>query len=197
MALPAGLPAPVSAERIEGVARQLRAGAGQGSGGAAELVGPGSELEKLSHDFFTYSPVLTPLLSGHRAQLVVKATALGHVQQVAAACAQQQVPLTVRGAGTGNYGQCVPLAGGVVLDLSGLRQLRRFDPASGVLTAEAGCLLGDLDRQLAAHGRALRLTPSTSRSATLGASSPEDPAASVRCVGGSCGIPATCWVWKS
>ncbi|MCP9827513.1 FAD-binding oxidoreductase [Synechococcus sp. L2F] len=169
VALPAGLPAPVSAERIEAVARQLRAAAGPpGSGPAAELVGPGSELEKLSHDFFTYSPVLTPLLSGHHAQLVVKATQLGHVQQVAAACAHQQVPLTVRGAGTGNYGQCVPLAGGVVLDLSGLRQLRQFDAASGVLTAEAGCLLGDLDRQLAARGRALRLTPSTSRSATLG-----------------------------
>ena len=184
VALPAGLPAPVSAERIEAVSRQLRAAAGPpGSGPAAELVGPGSELEKLSHDFFTYSPVLTPLLSGHHAQLVVKATQLGHVQQVAAACAQQQVPLTVRGAGTGNYGQCVPLAGGVVLDLSGLRQLRQFDAASGVLTAEAGCLLGDLDRQLAVRGRALRLTPSTSRSATLGGF----------IAGGSGGIGSLCW----
>jgi FAD/FMN-containing dehydrogenase len=87
---------------------------------------------------------------------------------VAGACARHQVPLTVRGAGTGNYGQCVPLAGGLVLDLSGLKRLRAVDPLSGVVEAEAGCVLAELDAQLAPHGRALRLAPSTYRTATLG-----------------------------
>ena len=35
------------------------------------------------------------------------------------------VPLTVRGAGTGNYGQCVPLDGGVVMLTTGLQRIRR------------------------------------------------------------------------
>jgi FAD/FMN-containing dehydrogenase len=42
------------------------------------------------------------------------------------------------------------------------------DPLSGVVEAEAGCVLAELDAQLAPHGRALRLAPSTYRTATLG-----------------------------
>jgi FAD/FMN-containing dehydrogenase len=127
-----------------------------------------AELARLSRDFFDYSPVLTPRLADARAQLAVRPTSVAQVQQVAAACASHGIPLTLRGAGTGNYGQCVPLAGGVVLELTGLQRLRHLDPASGVLEVEAGALLAAIDRQLRPQGRALRLLPSTSRSASIG-----------------------------
>ncbi|MFM7634122.1 MAG: FAD-binding oxidoreductase [Cyanobacteriota bacterium] len=126
------------------------------------------ELQRLSRDYFDYSPVLVPLLEGRQADLVVKAGSLEQVVLVAGACARQRVPLTVRGAGTGNYGQCVPLQGGVVLDLAGLNRLRRLEPATGVVEVEAGCGLAALDQQLAPHGRAQRLAPSTYRSASVG-----------------------------
>ncbi len=161
--LPAGLPPAATPAQLAAVAAEL-----EGSGTALKLIEAGPELEHLSHDFHDYSPVLQPLLEGRRAQLAVRASTVEAVRRVAGACARHGVSLTVRGAGTGNYGQCVPLAGGVVLDLSGLDRLRRLDPASGILTAEAGSLLGDLDRQLAPLGRELRLSPSTRRSATLG-----------------------------
>jgi FAD/FMN-containing dehydrogenase len=45
------------------------------------------------------------------------------VQRVAGACARHRVPLTVRGGGTGNYGQCVPLHGGISLDMTGLNRV--------------------------------------------------------------------------
>ncbi len=153
---------PVSGACIDSLAAELD---GQP---ALELLRHPADLARLSRDFNDYSPVLQPLLAGCRAQLVVRALSVQAVMQVAAACARHGVPLTVRGAGTGNYGQCVPLAGGVVLDLSGLTALRQLDPHSGVVTVEAGCVLADLDRQLAPHGRALRLLPSTFRSATVG-----------------------------
>ena len=127
-----------------------------------------AELERLSRDFFDYSPVLIPLLQGCRAQLVAAAATVEQVRLVAGACARHGVPLTVRGAGTGNYGQCVPLQGGLVLDLSGLNRLRQLDPATGVVEVEAGALMGAIDLQLAPLGRALRLVPSTARSATIG-----------------------------
>lgn len=127
-----------------------------------------AELEKLSNDFHGFSPVLRQLLAGCRAQLAVAPREVEEVRLVAGACARLGVPLTVRGAGTGNYGQCVPLAGGVVLDMAGLAALREVEAATGVVEVEAGCLLADLDRGLAPHGRALRLAPSTWRTATVG-----------------------------
>ena len=127
-----------------------------------------AELERCSRDCFDYSPVLVPLLQGRRADLVVRATRLAQVLLVAGACARHGVPLTLRGAGTGNYGQCVPLQGGVVLDLTGLKRLRELDDGSGVVEVEPGCSLAALDRQLAPRGRALRLAPSTYRSASVG-----------------------------
>jgi len=126
------------------------------------------ELERLSRDYHDYSPVLVERFAGARAQLAVRARTVEQVRLVAGACARHGVPLTVRGAGTGNYGQCVPLAGGVVLDLTGLRRLRQLEPASGVIEVEAGAVMAAIDEQLASRGRALRLVPSTWRTATIG-----------------------------
>ena len=127
-----------------------------------------TELERCSGDFHDYSPVLRQLLVGCRGQLVACPTDVAEVMAVAGACARHGVPLTVRGAGTGNYGQCVPLAGGVVLEMGGLNRVRAVADDTGVVEAESGCLLADLDRQLLPHGRALRLAPSTYRISTLG-----------------------------
>ena len=127
-----------------------------------------AELERLSRDYSDYSPVLVERLRGCRAQLVASASSLEQVRLVAGACARHGIALTVRGAGTGNYGQCVPLQGGLVLDLCGLDRLRHFDAATGVIEVEAGSLMGGLNQQLEPLGRALRLVPSTARSATIG-----------------------------
>ncbi|MCP9890347.1 FAD-binding oxidoreductase [Cyanobium sp. Aljojuca 7D2] len=137
---------------------------------ALALLGPEApaELERLSRDYFDYSPVLVPQLQGCRAQLVAAAITVEQVRLVAGACARHGVPLTGRGAGTGNYGQCVPLQGGLVLDLTGLQRLRQLDEATGVIEVEAGALMGAIEQQLAPRGRALRLVPSTVRSATIG-----------------------------
>jgi hypothetical protein len=159
------LPPRPSAERIAALSAEL-----SGADASLELVETDQPalLERFSRDFFAYSPVLAPQLQEQRAQLVARITTVEQVQLVAGACCRHGVPLTVRGAGTGNYGQCVPLCGGLVLDLTPLNRLRRLDPLTGVLEVEAGALMGDLERRLAGHGRALRLVPSTVRSATIG-----------------------------
>ena len=88
------------------------------------------------------------------------------VMRIAAACARHRVPLTVRGGGTGNYGQAVPLAGGVVLDMARLDQVIWQRPGAGRFAAGARML--DIDRALAPAGHELRFYPSTRQHATIG-----------------------------
>ena len=82
------------------------------------------------------------------------------------ACARDAIPITLRGSGTGNYGQSVPLRGGVLLDLSGYNGFGWV--RDGVGRAQAGIRLAEFDRQARPHGWELRWLPSTFRSATLG-----------------------------
>ena len=133
-----------------------------------ELLQDPSELQRFSRDAYDYSPVLQPQLERCRADLVVRPTSIAAIEPLASACFCHQVPLTLRGTGTGNYGQSVPLEGGVVMLTSALQQVRSIDPQTGAVTVEPGCSLRDLDQQLRLQGRQLRLLPSTWRSATIG-----------------------------
>ena len=160
-ALPAPLPAAATAEQLEALASDLRAA------GLMPLRSAG-ELDGLSADAFVYSPVLQPLLQGRRAQIGVRPSQREQVPAIAAACARHGVSLTLRAAGTGNYGQGVPLAGGLVLDVTALNRLLTLDATSGVFCAEPGISLADLEQQLQQQGREPRLLPSTVRSASLG-----------------------------
>src|SRR5713101_10155258 len=83
------------------------------------LEDPGS-LRIRSRDFFWFSPILKESLEDKRAEIVVVPRDKADVMRLAAACAKHRVALTVRGGGTGNYGQAVTPAGGVVLDMTKL-----------------------------------------------------------------------------
>lgn len=125
-----------------------------------------SRVERLSQDFYWFSPVLKRQLEGLRAHAVARPRTEDEVRAVVAGCARLGVPITVRGSGTGNYGQCMPLHGGVILDLSAYNQLLWLQP--GVGRAQAGIRMMDFDKQASAQGWELRCVPSTFRSATLG-----------------------------
>lgn len=133
-----------------------------------------SRVDRLSQDFYWFSPVLKRQLEGLRADAVARPKTEDEIRAVVAGCASTGVPLTLRGSGTGNYGQCMPLHGGVILDLSAYNQLLWVRP--GVARAQAGIRMIELDRQAQQHREAdgsgmgweLRCVPSTFRSATLG-----------------------------
>jgi len=125
-----------------------------------------SRVERLSQDFYWFSPVLKRQLEGLRADIVARPKSEDEIRAVVAACATQGLPITVRGSGTGNYGQCMPLHGGVILDLSAYNQLLWQRP--GVARAQAGIRMMEMDRATQPNGWELRCVPSTYRSATLG-----------------------------
>ena len=130
-------------------------------------------MEGLSQDFYWFSPVLKRQLDGLRAGAVARPKTEDEIRAVVAVCAQQGLPITMRGSGTGNYGQCMPLYGGVILDLSACNQLLWVK--NGVDRAQAGIRMMEMDKQtqrLAGEGSLgweLRCVPSSFRSATLGA----------------------------
>ena len=91
-----------------------------------------------SRDFYWYSPVLKRQLDHVSADLVVTPSTEEEVARVLAACHRHRVPVTPRGAGTGNYGQAMPLSGGVVLSLAGLDAIGAI--ATGRVTAGPGSM---------------------------------------------------------
>lgn len=119
-----------------------------------------------SRDFFWYSPVLKRQLDHVSADLVVTPKTEDEVLRVLATCYAHDVPVTTRGAGTGNYGQAMPLSGGVVLNLAEMNKV--LEIGRGTVRSQAGAVLSAVDDETRSTGQELRLHPSTYRTATLG-----------------------------
>ncbi|MEG5032207.1 FAD-binding oxidoreductase [Microcoleus sp. AT3-D2] len=131
-----------------------------------EIISDRAQVVKLSQDYYHFSPVLQPLLSDKTGDLVVRPASEAEVLRIAAACVKSKIPLTVRGAGTGNYGQCIPLKGGVILDISKMNSIRWIKP--GLACVEPGVKMSVFDKQARETGWELRMVPSTYRTATIG-----------------------------
>lgn len=123
-------------------------------------------VRKRSRDFFWYSPILNAELSDKSADVIVSPRDEAEIVRVAASCAKRRIPLTVRAAGTGNYGQAVPLAGGVLLDITALTAIEWQKP--GAIRVGAGAKMLDIDMATRPFGYELRMHPSTKRTATIG-----------------------------
>ena len=131
-----------------------------------EIISDRAQVVKLSQDYYHFSPVLQPLLSDKTGDLVVRPASEAEVLRIAAACVKSKIPLTVRGAGTGNYGQCIPLKGGVILDTTKMHSIRWIKP--GLACVEPGVKMSVFDKQARETGWELRMVPSTYRTATIG-----------------------------
>ncbi|MDE3104938.1 MAG: FAD-binding oxidoreductase [Acidobacteriota bacterium] len=122
---------------------------------------------RLSRDFYWYSPVLKRELETKVGDVVVQPVSVEEVRATLQLCYQLQVPVTVRGAGTGNYGQAIPLAGGVVLDLALMDRIEAITP-EGVAVCQPGVRLGALENEARTQGWELRCYPSTVAKASVG-----------------------------
>src|SRR5260221_4403632 len=124
-----------------------------------------TDLKRRSRDYYWYSPILNEELKDKLADVIVTPKDEGEVIRVAAACAKHRIPLTPRGGATGNYGQCVPLEGGVVLDMAALDKIAWQIPRK--VRVQAGAKLSDIDAATRPNGFELRMHPSTKRSAAI------------------------------
>jgi len=136
-------------------------------GDAARVIDNPQVVERLSRDFFWYSPVLKKQLDGKTADVVVQPVNAEEVQRVLGFCFANEVPVTARGSGTGNYGQAVPLHRGVVLDLSLMDKIDAITE-DGVAICGPGVRLAALEAEVRKSGWELRCYPSTVVKASVG-----------------------------
>ena len=124
-------------------------------------------VEKLSKDFYWYSPVLERQLKDLRGDVVVQPENASQVEAVLRFAFANDLPVTARGAGTGNYGQAIPLRGGIVLDLAKMDRILEIESA-GVARCEPGARLGAVEVAARQAGWELRCYPSTYVKASVG-----------------------------
>lgn len=136
-------------------------------GDPARVLTSAAVIDRLSHDFYWYSPILRPQLAGKTGDVAVQPVNVEEVLAVMRFAGRHEIPVTVRGAGTGNYGQCVPLHGGIILDLSLMDKLEGIT-ADGVAICQPGLRLGVLETEARKQGWELRMYPSTLVKASIG-----------------------------
>ncbi|MBA8817490.1 FAD/FMN-containing dehydrogenase [Microbacterium halimionae] len=136
-----------------------------------QLLGPrgvsrdARQREKASVDGARMSPIIAELLPLGIADLVAFPTNAEQIAGVVAAAVRRGVPVTPRGKGTGNYGQAIPMSGGLVLDMSRARAV--IGVSGDTITADAGAPITALEQAARAEGKQLWMYPSTVHS-TIG-----------------------------
>lgn len=122
-------------------------------------------VQRKSRDFYWYSPILKRQLDHVTADFIASPKNENEVRTILAVCYAHDVPVTPRGAGTGNYGQSMPLNGGCVLATNAMTGFEILDDR---MICEPGAILNDLEEACRAKSREIRLFPSTTKTATVG-----------------------------
>ena len=141
-----------------------------------------------------FSPVMKDDALGHVADLIVQPRDKADVLRIASAAARTRMPLVMRGAGTCNFGQGIPLAGGAMVDMTGLDRVLRA--GAGRVRAEAGARLAAIDEATRPTGWELRIHSSPRRSPRWAASSAAGTRAWAAAPGASCATAATSSAWR-
>lgn len=77
-------------------------------------------------------------------EIVVKAQCAKEISAVMKYADSELIPVTPRGAGTGLVGAAVPVNGGIVVDVSGMKRILELDRENLTVTVEPGVLLMEL-----------------------------------------------------
>ncbi|MCY4317088.1 MAG: FAD-binding oxidoreductase [Roseovarius sp.] len=123
-------------------------------------------IRKRSRDFFWYSPLLNAQLRYCFGNLVALPGSADEMSRCLSTACKHVIPVILRGGGTGNYGQSVPLMGGLIIDTTGMSKI--ISIGDETICVESGALMADINAALLRHGREMAMYPSTQDMATIG-----------------------------
>ncbi|KAL0088604.1 hypothetical protein F4703DRAFT_1941787 [Phycomyces blakesleeanus] len=115
------------------------------------LLGETGVVYKNEDDLFAFNTDWMNKFRG-KSQLALKPKTTQQVSAIMKYCNDQKIAVVPQGGNTGLVGGSVPLFDEVVLSLQNMNNIRGFDDVSGVLSADAGCVLEVLDNWLGEKG---------------------------------------------
>lgn len=136
----------VMATGIEGVTEELRAIV------SSRHVLAGADIS----DDYTHDEVLN--LPGVKPALVVVPGTTDEVARILRVADARRIPVTVRGAGTGMSGACIPSEGGLVVSTARMKKIE-IDAENHIAVVEPGATLGELDEATRPHGLCYPVQP--------------------------------------
>lgn len=125
------------------------------------VVSEGPELERTAKDSSRYVPCGAPLA-------LVIASSTEDVSTALAWANRHQIPVSIRGAGTGLAGGAVGYANGLVISLERFSTIREIDPVNRLAVVEAGVITADLDIAVREHGLFFPPDPASVEISTVG-----------------------------
>jgi glycolate oxidase len=102
------------------------------------------------HSDYTHDEALTATAVAPLA--VVLPSSTGEVADILRTASQLQLPVVVRGSGTGLSGGCLPVSDGILVTFDRMRAIKEIDSENQVAVVEPGVTLEELDHALAPLG---------------------------------------------
>jgi FAD/FMN-containing dehydrogenase len=112
-------------------------------------------------DFSWYSPLLSAQLQNVAVDAIAFPRSLDQLEFAISTAVRLGSPITLRGAGTGNYGQSVPVHGGILVDMRYYAGVAALSATTA--TVRAGTRIAAAEKTIRARGSELRLMPTSYR----------------------------------
>ncbi|RPD63052.1 FAD-binding domain-containing protein [Lentinus tigrinus ALCF2SS1-6] len=99
---------------------------------------------------------------------VLKPRTTREVSEIVKWCNQRKIGIVPQGGNTGLVGGGVPIKDELILSLANMTKIRSFDDVSGILVADAGCILQSLSDYLTPHDHVVPLDLGSKGSCQIG-----------------------------